>query len=699
MLKGGKTSEEKGTGMGNFFESATTVGQQHKITKPGCSPGALRGSLFHRLMIAGFSLLMMSTPAFAGDEAPDWLKQASSSSAPVYGKEVPAVVLLNERTVKIDEDGKVTTLERYAVRILSIEGRSEARGSVTYVTDSGKIKDMRAWLVRPSEEVKKYGKDQTLDIAAALNDVFNEIRVKVIDASDEAEVGAVFGYEYTSEERSVFTQFDRDFQDNLPALVSRFTMSLPAGWRAESVTFNHPKIEPTVSGSTYSWELRGLKHIEEEPASPSVNSLAPRLAVSYFPAAGAKATIGKSFEKWSDVSRWLFELSDPQANTNEAMAAKARELVANAKTEYEKIQAIGRFAQSVNYVAIQTGIGRGGGYRPHSAIEVFAKSYGDCKDKANLMRAMLKVVGIPSYLVCIYSGDPTYVREEWASPQQFNHCIIAVKVSDETKVPTVITHPTLGRLMVFDPTDDNTPVGDLPDHEQNSLALIIAAEAGALMRMPSTPPEANRLERQVDAVLGADGSLTAKVSERTAGQSAVDERRAFRGLSKPDYLKLIERWITRGASGASVSKVEPADNSAEGKFALNVEFSAGRYAQVMQGRLLVFKPTIVARRDSFFLSDRARKHPVMLDSHAYAEIVRVKLPEGFVVDEIPDTAKMDTSFGSYSTSYEVKDGTLQFTRNLVVRKATIPVAEYDKVKRFFSLIYAAEQSPIVLAKK
>jgi hypothetical protein len=698
MLNGCKTSAEKGTGMGNFFESATTVGHQRETIRPGFAPSALHGSLFHRLIVAGFALLMMSAPVAAGDEAPDWLKQAASASAPVYGKEVHAVVLLKERTVKVDDDGKVTTLARYAVRILSIEGRSEARGGVAYITDSGKVKDMRAWLVRPSEEVKKYGKDQTLDIAAAPNDVFNESRAKVIDASNEAEVGAVFGYEYTSEERSVFTQFDWDFQDNLPTLVSRFTMSLPAGWRAESVTFNHPKIEPNVNGSSYSWEMRGLNYIEEEPAGPSVTSLAPRLAVSYFPAGGARAIIGKSFEKWSDVSRWLFELSDSQANTNEAMAAKARELVAQAKTEYEKIQAIGRFAQSVNYVAIQTGIGRGGGYRPHSAIEVFAKSYGDCKDKANLMRAMLKVVGISSYLVSIYSGDPTYVREEWASPQQFNHCIIAVKVSDETKVPTVITHPTLGRLMVFDPTDDNTPVGDLPDHEQNSLALIIAAEAGSLMRMPSTPPEANKVERQVDAVLGADGSLTANLRLRTAGHSAVDERRAFRGLSKPDYLKMVERWITRGASGANISKVEPADNSAEGKFALNVEFSAGRYAQVNQ-KFLIFKPTIVARRDSFFLSDGARKHPVMLDSHAYAETVRVKLPEGFVVDEIPDTAKMDTSFGSYSTTYEVKDGMLQLTRNLVVRKATIPVADYEQVKRFFSKVYAAEESPIVLAKK
>src|SRR6185369_6331976 len=111
---------------------------------------------------------------------------------------------------------------------------------------SGKVKDMRAWLVRPSEEVKKYGKDQTLDIAIAANDVFSEARVKVINASEEAEVGSVFGYEYTSEDRSVFTQFDWDFQDRLPAMASRFIMNLPVGWRAESVIFNHPKLEPTV---------------------------------------------------------------------------------------------------------------------------------------------------------------------------------------------------------------------------------------------------------------------------------------------------------------------------------------------------------------------------------------------------------------------------------------------------------------------
>ena len=45
-------------------------------------------------------------------------------------------------------------------------------------------------------------------------------------------------------------------------------------------------------------------------------------------------------------------------------------------------------------------------------------------------------------------------------------------------------HPSLGRLLIFDPTDDNTPVGDLPDHEQGSFALLVAGDDGALLRMP-----------------------------------------------------------------------------------------------------------------------------------------------------------------------------------------------------------------------
>src|SRR5213593_1548775 len=131
-------------------------------------------------------------------------------------------------------------------------------------------------------------------------------------------------------------------------------------------------------------------------------------------------------------------------------------------SELEKIGASGRYAKGIQYISIQIGLGSGGGYKPHMAAQSFFKSYGDCKDKVTLMRAMLKVAGIASYPVAIYSGDPFYVRESWPSPQQFNHAIVAISVSDTTPRAASVEHPALGRLLFFDPTDPDTSVGDLP---------------------------------------------------------------------------------------------------------------------------------------------------------------------------------------------------------------------------------------------
>jgi hypothetical protein len=651
----------------------------------------------HRLLGFFVLILLSASTAFAGgDEVPAWLQQAAALKAHAYEKDVKAVVLLDESIVNIGEDGRITTTSNYAVRILAREGREEAIAREFYMTDSGKVREMHAWLIRPSGDVKRYGKDQTLDVADASNDVYDESRFKMIDASNEAETGTVFGYQTISESRSFFSQSLWYFQSNLPVLQSRYQLTVPQGWTTSSVTFNHAKIDPTVNGSAYTWELRDLPAIEDEPSGPSVSNLAPRVAINYAPPAAAQSATTRTFNGWTDVSRWYSELSDPQVTLDDALAGKARELTANSKTELERIQAIGRYVQNLQYISIQIGVGR---FRPHSATEVFAKSYGDCKDKANLMRAMLKAVKIQAYPVLIYSGDPNYVREDWASPRQFNHCIVAIKVSDETISPTVIQHPSLGRLLIFDATDDNTLVGDLPNYEQGSFALLAAGDVGTLMRMPVTPPESNRLDRQAEVSLAADGSINATVKERSIGQSAVWERAMFRHLSRPEYTKLIEGWITNGASGAKISKVDPSDSGASGRFALDVEFTAEAYAQLMQDRLLVFKPAIVSRLDDLFLTKAARKYPVVLKSRAYTETVRVKLPQGFDVDEMPDPLKLDTAFGNYASTYEVKDGQLIFTRTFATRAGTIPADQYQSVRNFFERIRAAEQAPVVLAKK
>lgn len=210
------------------------------------------------------------------------------------------------------------------------------------------------------------------------------------------------------------------------------------------------------------------------------------------------------------------------------------------------------------------------------------------------------------------------------------------------------------------------------------------------------------MERRIEAELGVEGALSAKVSERSFGQTAVEERRLFKSGSRPQYVKQIGRWVTEGAPSAQIAKVEPADDAKDGKdgkFALDVEFNAPTYAQSMRGKLLVFKPAIVSRRASIFLTDANRKHPVVLEGEAYDEIVKIKLPNGFEVDELPDSTEINRPFGNYAATYEVKDGQLTFKRTLILKSATIPVDQYAAVRSFFERIRTAEQAPVVLAKK
>ncbi len=303
-----------------------------------------------------------------------------------------------------------------------------------------------------------------------------------------------------------------------------------------------------------------------------------------------------------------------------------------------------------------------------------------------------------------FSGREIKINDIAARTIKPDGTIVELKSADvfeRTVVRTgsILNHPTLGRLLIFDATDDNTQVGDLPDHEQGSLALIAAGDSGGLVRMPSTDPEANRMEREAEVQLSGDGAIVATVRERSRGQAAVGERRAFRRLSNSDYKQMIERWVTRGAPAAKVMKIAPADDAIGARFGLDVDFSASQYGQVMQNRLLVFNPAIVSRRESLLLTEAKREHPIVLDSYAFTELVRVKLPAGFDVDEMPDAVKLDTPFGSYKTSYEVKNGELVFTRGLTQRAATIPAAQYQVIRSFFERIRAAEQAPVVLAKK
>src|ERR1041384_6652681 len=105
------------------------------------------------------SLLALALICGAGatalaDDAPSWLQRAATIQTPTYDKKVKAVVLVAESTVTVGEDGQVTTVNNYAVRILNRDGRGQAKAIVDYEGDIEKVKDLHAWLVKSSGQTK-----------------------------------------------------------------------------------------------------------------------------------------------------------------------------------------------------------------------------------------------------------------------------------------------------------------------------------------------------------------------------------------------------------------------------------------------------------------------------------------------------------------------------------------------------------------
>jgi hypothetical protein len=644
-------------------------------------------------------VLWPARAAMAGDQAPPWLAAAARQPTPSYAAGAPALVLWREAEVTVDTGGKIVRAERYAVRVLKPEGRKEAAAVKSYTPDTEKVSELRAWVIGPSGQARALGKEYAADLELPGESLYEQVRARSITASRECGEGAIFGYESVMEERSVFTQLEWQFQQRLPVLTARYTLHMPAGWELKTVMLNRAPMDPPAAGNTAMWELRDLPYLEAEADSPPVTALAPRLAISLFPAAGTHTTLGQTFGNWLDVSRYASDLQDPQSLPDAAVTARAQALTAGAASEMERIRAIAVYVQNLRYVSIQMGLGRGGGFRPHAASWVFAKGYGDCKDKANLMRAMLRAIGISSYPVLIYASDARYVREEWPSPLQFNHCILAIAVSGAVSGYAVVRVPATGRLLIFDSTDPHTPLGAIPDDEQSSLALIVAGSQGALIRMPEAPPDNNRLERTTELQVSVDGSLQGAVTERFFGGMAVRARSQYLENGNGELAKSIERWMAAHVPGASISLAEPSDNFPDNTFRLAMQFAAPHYAQIMQNRLLIFRPGAVPRSDSVPVTEAERKYPLVVRGETFRETVKARLPPGFAIDETPAEARVEGSLGVFKSTCAAKDDEVTWIRSLCIQAQVIPAARYSEVKSFLRRVAEAEAEPIVLVRK
>ena len=94
-----------------------------------------------------------------------------------------------------------------------------------------------------------------------------------------------------------------------------------------------------------------------------------------------------------------------------------------------------------------------------------------------------------------------------------------------------------------------------------------------------------------------------------------------------------------------------------------------------------------------------RKLPVKLSGDVYRDSVRIKLPPGYKIDEMPDPVRLENRYGTYQASWKADGADLVFEQSTEVRDALVPAAQYAELRAFFDKIGGSQAAPVVLIKR
>jgi Domain of Unknown Function with PDB structure (DUF3857)/Transglutaminase-like superfamily len=644
------------------------------------------------------ALVLGSSPVALAGSAPAWMHSLVNAPVPEHTEKTEAVLLYSETNVTVVSTDKIKTQVREAYRILRPEGRS--RGTVwVYLNSHRKIKSLHGWCI-PAQgadyEVKDKDATEMSPPMIAGIELVQDIKARVLHVP-APDPGNIVGYEYEVEEDPFFLQDTWAFQSWDPVRESHYSLQLPSNWEFKSSWLNHPEAKPTQSGNNqWQWTVSDIKELRREPDMPPFSGVSGQMIVSFFPPNGPALN---GFADWDTMGKWYWRLTSDRLEASSQIKQQVVSLTAAQTKPLQKMQTLAAFVQrDVRYVAIELGIG---GWQPHPAAEVFSNRYGDCKDKATLLRSMLHEAGIESYHVVIYTQRGA-ITPQTPAHHGFNHVITAIRIPDDVSDPSLIAtlqHPKFGKLLFFDPTDPITPFGQIRGALQSNYGLLVTANAGELIELPQQPSAMNSIQRVAKLSLDPSGNLRGDVTETRLGDRATSERYRLESITdNGDRIKPIESLLSNSLSTFHITHAAYQNlKQTDLPFGWVYSFESQNYAK-NAGDLLLVRPRVLGNKGLSILETKEpRIFPIEFQGPARdTDIFDIAIPAGYVVDDLPPAVDADYGFASYHSKTEVKDKVIHYSRTFEVKELSVPVARADELKKFYRIIAGDERNTVVL---
>ncbi len=294
----------------------------------------------------------------------------------------------------------------------------------------------------------------------------------------------------------------------------------------------------------------------------------------------------------------------------------------------------------------------------------------------------------------------------WSTPRTprfsgFDYMITAIEIPadvQDARLQAVVKGKDGKRYLIFDPTDERTPVGNLPSNEQGGYGLLAAGGSSQVMALPVLAPAANGTEQKGQFTLAADGTLAGTVDTSHVGPKGSDMRYMLKYTDEKERREYLEKKIARDLPGVSLTSFEFVQTPALDKpLEFHFKLTASQYAHTA-GPLLLVRPRVVGSYAMPF-DDKPRQVPIDLDATGrWKDSFDIALPDGYVVDETPDPVDVDVDFASYHSSITAKGNTLHYERVYEVKQVEVPADKAAAFRKLQSAILMDEKGTAVLKR-
>jgi transglutaminase-like putative cysteine protease len=229
------------------------------------------------------------------------------------------------------------------------------------------------------------------------------------------------------------------------------------------------------------------------------------------------------YADWNAVANWAVPLYVPAQRGGE-LRGEVERIRAEAKTPEARLLAALRLVQSeVRYLGFEMGTGS---YAPRAPDVVFARRFGDCKDKTLLLLSLLHALDVPAHAALVNTQRQRGLDDAPTTPGAFDHVIVRAHAG--------------GRDYWLDPTRSvqraNLDALAQPDFER---ALVVAPGTKALVAMQPypSPRRPHRIDVEVDASAGFDKPARITITTTLEGEDAESARDRVAGKRLEDLQK------------------------------------------------------------------------------------------------------------------------------------------------------------------